>query len=139
MRLGNLERSVMEALWAHPEGILAQDLAAALPSSPAVTTVLTVLVRLSRKGLATRERAGRAHLYRAAAGKDAFVAEAMREALDEAGDVEAAVSRFVGAVSPEVAAALRAALVDRPDLTATREADSGGVDRFPGTDRGGGS
>ncbi|MEV4898050.1 BlaI/MecI/CopY family transcriptional regulator [Nonomuraea sp. NPDC055795] len=139
MRLGNLERSVMEALWAHPEGILAQDLAAALPSSPAVTTVLTVLVRLSRKGLATRERAGRAHLYRAAAGKDAFVAEAMREALDEAGDVEAAVSRFVGAVSPEVAAALRAALVDRPDLTATREADRGGVDRFPGTDRGGGS
>ncbi|SNT34183.1 Predicted transcriptional regulator [Streptosporangium subroseum] len=116
MRLGNLERSIMEALWNHPEGMLAQDLADALPSTPAVTTVLTVLVRLSRKGLVTRERTGRAHLYHASAGKDVFVAEAMREVLDGAGDVEAAVSRFVGSVSPQVAAALRDALNSRdPD------------------------
>ncbi|GLW05238.1 hypothetical protein Misp01_03680 [Microtetraspora sp. NBRC 13810] len=51
MWLGNLERAVMEALWSHPEGMLAQDLANALPSEPAVTTVLTVLPRLSRKGM----------------------------------------------------------------------------------------
>ncbi|MDP9843077.1 BlaI/MecI/CopY family transcriptional regulator [Streptosporangium lutulentum] len=113
MRLGNLERSIMEALWNHPEGMLAQDLADVLPSTPAVTTVLTVLVRLSRKGLVTRERTGRAHLYRANDGKDVFVAEAMREVLDGAGDVEAAVSRFVGSVSPQVAAALRDALNSR--------------------------
>ncbi|WP_329081249.1 MULTISPECIES: BlaI/MecI/CopY family transcriptional regulator [unclassified Streptosporangium] len=113
MRLGNLERSIMEALWSHPEGLFAQDLADALPSTPAVTTVLTVLVRLSRKGLVTRERTGRAHLYRAAGGKDVFVAEAMRQVLDGAGDVEAAVSRFVGSVSPQVAAALREALDNR--------------------------
>ncbi|MER6178721.1 BlaI/MecI/CopY family transcriptional regulator [Streptosporangium sp. NPDC001681] len=118
MRLGNLERSIMEALWNHPEGMFAQDLADALPSAPAVTTVLTVLVRLSRKGLVTRERSGRAHLYRAAGGKDVFVAEAMRQVLDGAGDVEAAVSRFVGSVSPQVAAALREAL-DNRDLGKT--------------------
>ncbi|MER5628796.1 MULTISPECIES: BlaI/MecI/CopY family transcriptional regulator [unclassified Streptosporangium] len=118
MRLGNLERSIMEALWNHPEGVFAQDLADALPSAPAVTTVLTVLVRLSRKGLVTRERSGRAHLYRAAGGKDVFVAEAMRQVLDGAGDVEAAVSRFVGSVSPQVAAALREAL-DNRDLGKT--------------------
>ncbi|KAA9381417.1 BlaI/MecI/CopY family transcriptional regulator [Microbispora cellulosiformans] len=115
MRLGNLERSVMEALWSHPEGMFAQDLADGLASQPAVTTVLTVLVRLSRKGLVSRERQGRAHLYRAGADKDAFVAETMRAALDEAGDVEAAVSRFVGTVSPEVAAALREALDGRDE------------------------
>ncbi|MBB4941299.1 hypothetical protein FHR32_005676 [Streptosporangium album] len=37
----------------------------------------------------------------------------MRAALDEAGDLEAAVNRFVGTVSPEVAAALRDALEGR--------------------------
>ncbi|GAA4556981.1 BlaI/MecI/CopY family transcriptional regulator [Planotetraspora kaengkrachanensis] len=113
MRLGHLERSIMEVLWRHPQGMLAQDLAAELPSDPAVTTVLTVLVRLSRKGMVTRARNGRAHVYYAAADKDAFVAETMRAALEEAQDVEAAVSRFVGTVSPEVAQALREALTDQ--------------------------
>ncbi|MDX3101932.1 BlaI/MecI/CopY family transcriptional regulator [Nonomuraea angiospora] len=113
MQLGNLERSVMEALWEQPEGVFAHVLAARLPSQPAITTVLTVLVRLCNKGLVSRERVGRAHLYKATAGKDAFVAEAMRAALDEAGDVAAAVQRFVGAVPPEVAAALREALGER--------------------------
>ncbi|WP_433365191.1 BlaI/MecI/CopY family transcriptional regulator [Streptosporangium sp. CA-115845] len=113
VRLGNLERAIMEALWQHPDGVFAHDLAAGLPSQPATTTVLTVLVRLSTKGLVTRERVGRAHLYRAAVEKDAVVAEAMRAALEEAGDVEAAVQRFVGTVTPKVAAALREALEAR--------------------------
>lgn len=100
----------METLWHHPEGMLAQDIATALPTAPAITTVLTVLVRLTKKDLVTRERTGRAHLYRATSDKDAFVAEAMQAALNEAGDLEAAVTRFVGTVSPEVAEALRNAL-----------------------------
>ncbi|GAA4051878.1 BlaI/MecI/CopY family transcriptional regulator [Nonomuraea soli] len=115
MRLGNLERSIMEVLWEHPAGLLAQEIADRLPSQPAVTTVLTVLVRLTHKGLVTREQAGRAHRYLATGGKDSFVAETMRAALDEAGNVSAAVNRFVGTVSPEVAAALRAALEERRD------------------------
>ncbi|MGV9302063.1 MULTISPECIES: BlaI/MecI/CopY family transcriptional regulator [unclassified Nonomuraea] len=110
MHLGSLERAIMESLWQRPDGMFAQDLAAGLPSQPAITTVLTVLVRLSRKGMVSRERVGRAHLYKAAVEKDAVVAEAMRAALDEATDIEAAVQRFVGTVSPEVAAALREAL-----------------------------
>lgn len=108
--MGTLERSIMDALWRHPDGIFAHDLAAMLPSQPAITTVLTVLVRLTHKGLVSRERVGRAHLYRAAVDKDAVAAEAMRAALDQAGDIEGAVQRFVGTVSPEVAAALREAL-----------------------------
>ncbi|NUW34709.1 BlaI/MecI/CopY family transcriptional regulator [Nonomuraea sp. SMC257] len=113
MRLGNLERATMEALWEHPEGMFAHHLAAGLPSQPATTTVLTVLVRLTRKGMVSRKRVGRAHLYEAAVDKDVIVAEAMRAALDAAGDLEAAVRRFVGTVSPEVAAALREALDER--------------------------
>ncbi|MBP2706176.1 BlaI/MecI/CopY family transcriptional regulator [Microbispora sp. RL4-1S] len=114
MRLGNLERSIMEALWSRPGGALAQDLSQELDSRPAVTTVLTVLVRLTRKGLVRRERVGRAHLYFATGDRDGYVAETMRAALDEAEDVEAAVSRFVGTVSPEVAEALREALREAP-------------------------
>ncbi|GGT31818.1 BlaI/MecI/CopY family transcriptional regulator [Nonomuraea spiralis] len=110
MQLGNLERSIMEALWRQPQGVFAHDLAAGLPSRPAVTTVLTVLMRLTNKGMVSRERVGRAHLYKATASKDVLVAETMRAALDEAGDVVAAVQRFVGTVTPEVAAALREAL-----------------------------
>ncbi|TMR08124.1 BlaI/MecI/CopY family transcriptional regulator [Nonomuraea turkmeniaca] len=113
VRLGNLERSIMETLWSHPEGMFSQDVAHALPSEPAVTTVLTVLVRLSQKGLVSRERVGRAHLYKATAGRDAFVAEVMRAALEEAGDLAATAQHFVGTVTPEMAAALREALDGR--------------------------
>ncbi|NRQ34683.1 transcriptional regulator [Nonomuraea sp. NN258] len=113
VRLGNLERSIMEALWSHPGGLFAQDIAHALPSQPAVTTVLTVLVRLSQKGLVSRERVGRAHLYTAKAGRDVFVAEIMRAALEEAGDLAATAHHFAGTVTPEMAAALREALEER--------------------------
>lgn len=112
MQLGSLERAIMEALWHRPEGMFAHDLAAALPSQPATTTVLTVLVRLTHKGMVARDKVGRAHLYKAAVQRDAVVAEAMLAALGEADDVEAAVQRFVGTVPPEVAAALRKALGD---------------------------
>ncbi len=115
MRMGTLERAIMEALWQRPDGIFAQDLAESLESRPATTTVLTVLVRLTKKGMVSRRRIGRAHLYEAAVEKDAVVAEAMRAALEDAGDVTLAVQRFVGVVPPEVAAALRDALEARDD------------------------
>ncbi|MFC7590796.1 hypothetical protein ACFQYP_49285 [Nonomuraea antimicrobica] len=53
---------------------------------------------------------GRAHLYKATEGRDAFVAEVMRAALEEAGDLEATAQHFVGTVTPEMAEALREAL-----------------------------
>ncbi|GAB1818220.1 BlaI/MecI/CopY family transcriptional regulator [Herbidospora sp. RD11066] len=115
MRLGTLERAIMEALWRRPGGVFAHDLAEHLESRPATTTVLTVLVRLTKKGLVGRRRIGRAHLYEAAVEKDAVAAEAMRAALEEAGDIALAVQRFVGVVPPEVAAALREALEARDD------------------------
>ncbi|WP_030455246.1 BlaI/MecI/CopY family transcriptional regulator [Herbidospora cretacea] len=113
--MGTLERAIMEALWRQPGGLFAQDLAERLESRPATTTVLTVLVRLTKKGMVSRRRIGRAHLYEAAVAKDAVVAEAMRAALEEAGDVALAVQRFVGVVPPEVATALRDALEARDD------------------------
>jgi predicted transcriptional regulator len=75
-----------------------------------VTTVLTVLGRLERKGVVARERAGRAHTYRAVASRDAHVAGLIREALGSAHDPAAALVHFVSTASPQEAAALRKAL-----------------------------
>ncbi len=115
MRLGDLERAIMEVLWHHPDGLLAREVADRLPSSPAATTVLTVLDRLTRKQLVTRTKQGRAHRYAPMASKEAFLATAMHTALVEADDPDAVLSHFVGSVSEEETALLRRALtqVDR--------------------------
>lgn len=100
----------MNVLWAAPEPLPAKAIGAAVGADHAVTTVLTVLSRLERKGVVKRERAGRAHTYRAAASREDHVAELMREALGTAADTGAALARFVSHASPDEAAALRRAL-----------------------------
>ena len=100
----------MNVLWAAPGPMAAKAIGAAVGADHAVTTVLTVLSRLERKGVVTRERNGRAHTYRAAASREDHVAELMREALGSAADTDAALARFVSAASPAEAAALRRAL-----------------------------
>jgi predicted transcriptional regulator len=136
-RLGELERAVMETLWdlttnwdltaartdGGPSAVIrtatarqvSDRLAAARPL--AYTTVLTVLDRLERKGLVRRLREGRAHRYAPIATREAYAAELMLDALGRASDRDAALVRFVDAVSPEEAEVLRRALLgaDTPD------------------------
>jgi predicted transcriptional regulator len=112
-RQGDLERAVMRALWAAPGGLPAADVVAVLPGRElAVTTVLTVLERLRRKGLAERERDGRAYRYRAAADREALVAQTMLAALGDSADRTLAISRFVDGMPAEDVEALRRALRD---------------------------
>lgn len=122
-RLGELERAVMERLWVSPEGLLATEVAAQLDPRPAPTTVLTVLDRLARKGLVTREREGRAHRYAAAASKEVFVAEVMRTTLADASDPEAVLTHFVGTASEAEMTALRRVL-EALNQDADEETDS---------------
>src|SRR6266536_5011784 len=123
-RLGQLERAVMETLWdltASPPGggsagaadATARQVAGRLGTSRslAYTTVLTVLDRLERKGLVRRLREGRAHRYAPVASREVYAAELMLDALGRASDRDAALVRFVGAVSPEEAEVLRRALL----------------------------
>ena len=106
--LGELERAVMEALWSADAPMTARDVQDALAGRElATTTVLTVLGRLERKGLVTRERSGRAHRYRSVASREDHVAELMNVALDTAADRSAALARFVGSIPPEERARLR--------------------------------
>jgi predicted transcriptional regulator len=117
--LGQLERSVMDELWDEPAPldatVLRDRLAAAEGQRElAVTTVLTVLSRLEKKGMITRDRSSRPHRWRASASRAEHVAELMHDALGDAGDREAVLARFVGSVTAEDAAALRRLLAAQP-------------------------
>ena len=117
MRLGDLERRVMEIVWAHlGEQVTAREVADDLPGY-AYTTVLTVLDRLERKGLVQRERGGRAHLYAATASRESYVAELMRDALGSAADRDAALVHFAETASASDAATLRRVLSPAAPLT----------------------
>ena len=64
-RLADLELDCMKVLWRYPGASVAQ-VRAGLPRPLAYTTVMTVLDRMSTKGLVERRKNGRAYLYTAA-------------------------------------------------------------------------
>jgi len=111
---GELERAVVDVLWDAVEPMTARAVTDALTGRDlAVTTVLTVLSRLERKGIVRRARDGRAHTYEAVAEREEHTADLMRQVLDTAGDRDDALARFVGSVSPEDVEALRRAIDGR--------------------------
>ncbi|WP_394941013.1 BlaI/MecI/CopY family transcriptional regulator [Psychromicrobium sp. YIM B11713] len=112
--LGDLERSVMDLLWQQPSPLTANELRDLLSHSEAsqgkelaVTTVLTVLSRLEKKGLVERERDIRPHRYRSVTTREEHTAELMHEVLGSAPDREAVLARFIGSVSADEASTLR--------------------------------
>ncbi len=63
--LPSLELACMKALWALGTGTVHEIRARLLAErSLAYTTVLTLMDRLTRKGVVTRQKRGRAHVYR---------------------------------------------------------------------------
>ena len=79
--LGELEAVVMSRLWEHPD-VTAREIHSRLQSRDlALTTILTVLDRLHRKGLVDRERIGRAFTFRPAVGKGDFEAQVTHDVL----------------------------------------------------------
>ena len=109
-RLGELEAKVMDELWRTMGAErTVREVATHFPDH-AYTTVLTVLDRLERKGLVRRVRDGRAHRYAAVAGREAYTAALMHEALGSAPDPDAVLVRFAETVTPEEATILRRAL-----------------------------
>jgi predicted transcriptional regulator len=108
---GELEQAVMQVLWDRPNGVTARTVMDALPGRAlAVTTVMTVLGRLCRKGMAVRDELARPHEYRAAESREAHIADLMLDALGQSADREAVLTRFLGAVSASDTDHLRKAL-----------------------------
>ncbi|ETK37471.1 BlaI/MecI/CopY family transcriptional regulator [Microbispora sp. ATCC PTA-5024] len=98
---GMLEDEVLAALWAAAGPMSPADVQAELGGSLAYTTVMTTLARLHRKGLATRERAGRGFVYAPAVGEAAHTADAMRDLLARRSNRAAVLAEFVSRLSPD--------------------------------------
>ena len=112
--LGDLERQVMDILWAADATLTAYELQDRLGSPDAkplaTTTVLTVLTRLEKKGFVARERSSRPHRFLAASSREDHMAELMHEVLGSASDRTAVLERFIGQASANEAATLRTLL-----------------------------
>ena len=120
----------MDVLWdtvpGTSDGVTVREVADALDGRElAYTTVMTVLDRLAGKGMVQREREGRAWRYRAAASREAHIAQLMLDALDLGGSRDAALVRFARSVTGTEAEVLRAALADRGRPTAAPPAATG--------------
>ncbi|AUG75838.1 hypothetical protein CFP65_0917 [Kitasatospora sp. MMS16-BH015] len=117
---GGLEAEVMAALWAGGAPMTAAQVHQGLGDPGlAYKTVLTVLGRLHAKGLADRERAGRAHVYAPRRGPADEVASRMNQTLTRGADRRAVLQHFVDGLDPEDERALR-------DLLDAREPDGTG-------------
>ncbi|MET8721507.1 BlaI/MecI/CopY family transcriptional regulator [Streptomyces misionensis] len=97
---GELESVVLAALWAVGGPVTAAVVQEQVPDA-AYTTVLTILTRLCDKGLVTRHREGRSHVYAPVDDQAGHAAAGMHSLLDEGGDRAAVLARFVSELSAE--------------------------------------
>ena len=105
--LGELERAVMERLWAAEGPLAATTLRDQLADRGiALTTVHTVLTRLEQKGFVAHDEA-RPRRFAARATREEHAAELMHEVLGQSADRQAVLARFVGSVSEDEARLLR--------------------------------
>ena len=110
--LGELERAIMEVVWAADGPVTGRTVVDELTRERPVayTTVLTVMDRLVGKGMLRRQRRGRAHTYRATRSRAAYTADLMASVLGSSDDRPAVLLHFVEQIPPDQAEALRAAL-----------------------------
>jgi predicted transcriptional regulator len=107
--LGELEKSVMDVLWESGDELSATDIRDRLSAHKdnALTTVMTVLSRLERKGFVSRDRGQRPHHYRAVSSREHHMAELMHDVLGSSPDRAAVLARFISTASEAEAATLR--------------------------------
>ncbi len=113
--LGDLERVVMGALWSHGPSLSVRDVMDRMDGEKdlAYTTIMTVLDRLAKKGLADRTRDGRAWRYTAASSREELAATALRSTLENVqADRRLAMMHFLDDASPAELDDLRAALAE---------------------------
>ena len=106
---GSLEQSVLEVLWDGDGWLTPGQVHERLATGRALgyTTVMTVLVRLWRKGLVEREKTGRAFSYRPTSSREESVAERMEAILAAAADRPAALGRLIERLDDAERAQLR--------------------------------
>lgn len=82
---GELEAQVLGCLWDRPDGLSSQQILALLgDDSLAITTVLTVLTRLTDKGLVEKHAGeGRTLMFKAATTREQHTAELLLSAMEK--------------------------------------------------------
>ena len=75
--LGPLELAIMKVLWQSDGWLNVQDVVDRLGEERAYTTVMTTLVRLSKKKLAKQKKLGRAYVYRPSVSQNSVVKAAL--------------------------------------------------------------
>jgi predicted transcriptional regulator len=115
---GGLEQAVIGVLECSSEATVS-EVRDAVGGGLAHTTVMTALVRLTRKGLVTRRRRGRQYVYSLAAAADELPALRsalrMRQALDGGADRAGVLASFVAALDPDDEALLLELLSNTDD------------------------
>lgn len=115
--LGELERRVMDRLWAAEGPVAATTLRDELADRGlALTTVHTVLTRLEQKGLVLHDD-GRPRRFSPRATREDYAAELMHEVLGQSADRQAVLARFVDSVDADEARLLRQLLAGADDLS----------------------
>ncbi|MEP6843961.1 MAG: BlaI/MecI/CopY family transcriptional regulator [Pseudolysinimonas sp.] len=112
---GSLEASVLQRLWGSPEPLTSRSIRDAIDDGeqPGMTTILTVLDRLQKKGLVLRTAGAGVSLFEAVRSDSTDTASAMGRLLERADDREAALLRFAGQLDSTDVEALRKALSPR--------------------------
>jgi predicted transcriptional regulator len=109
---GELEQAIMEVVWASDQPITGREVVDQLARSRPVvyTTVLTVMDRLARKGILSKQPTGKAHTYQAVEPREAYTANRMARLLGAGGNPTTVLLRLVEQLPAEQAKQLRAAL-----------------------------
>lgn len=105
---GELEAQVLGCLWDRPDGLSSQQILAMLgDDSLAITTVLTVLTRLTDKGLVSKlAGTGRILLFKASVSREKHTAEMLLSAM-ESTNPSLVFSHFASGLSKEQLEKLR--------------------------------
>ncbi|MCZ0991165.1 BlaI/MecI/CopY family transcriptional regulator [Streptomyces diastatochromogenes] len=98
---GELEASVMAALWAAGAPQTPGQVQLTLGADLARTTVTTILTRLHDKGMVERSRQGRGYAYFPLQDAQGLTARRMHTELDRDTDRETVLARFVAQLSPD--------------------------------------
>jgi predicted transcriptional regulator len=112
---GDLEAVVMDEVWSSDHTVTVRNVFDELTTHRdiAYTTVMSTMDNLHRKGWLTRERSGKAYVYRATMTREERSANLMSEAFHTGGDTDLVLSYFLGKMKPEESERLRAALRKR--------------------------
>jgi BlaI family transcriptional regulator, penicillinase repressor len=111
MRISDAELEVMEVLWASDTPLTATDVAERIGGGRdwSLSTVKTMLSRLTAKGAIRFREEGRSYLYSAAIARNSYIGKESRRFVDQL---------FRGRVSPLVARLAEEDALDEEDIAA---------------------